>query len=252
MDERNITGRTTDVRTEYDREVDIRRDTDRDVDIRRTAIMGRDYDAHGHQHIVAMAPMTKALRWGPIMAGLATSIVASLLLGSLFLGLGFDRSFGVFGGVTAGEFGWGAAIATLLAVFLGSYLAGYVSDLRARAEGVMNGFMVGVMAMLTPLIAALFGTTMAGAAAATNLPDTTNQAGAISGVGENIAGAVPGNVEAGVRNALVVAADNAWTVFTVGLLILAVSALGGYLGAKSREKALEGQARHEVDHATTY
>lgn len=242
MDERNITGRTTDVRTEYDR----------DVDIRRTAIMGRDYDVHGHQHTVAMAPMNKALRWGPIMAGLATSIVSSLLLGSLFLGLGFDRSYGVFGGVTAGEFGMGAAIATLLAVFIGSYIAGYVSDLRAKSEGIMNGFMVGVMSILTPLIAALFGSTVAGAAAATNLPDTTNQAGAVSGVANNVAASTPNNVEAGVRNALVVAADNAWSVFTVGLLILGVAALGGYLGSKSREKALEAQARKELEHTTTY
>ena len=241
MDERNITGRTTDVRTEYDR----------DVDIRRTAIMGRDYDAYGHSHVVAVAPMHKALRWGPIMAGLATSIVASLLLGSLFLGLGFDRSYGVFGGVTAGEFGWGAAIATLLAVFIGSYIAGSVSDLRAKAEGVMNGFMVGVMAILTPLIAALFGTTVAGAAAATNLPDTTNPAGAASRIGANVDASVPERTEAAVRNALVVAADNAWSVFTVGILILGVAALGGYLGSKSREKALEAQAKHEIDRATT-
>ncbi len=224
MDERNITGRTTDVRTEYDR----------DVDIRRTAIMGRDYDAYGQSHYVAVAPMTKALRWGPIMAGLASSLVFSLLLGSLFLGLGFDRSFGVFGGVTAGEFGMGAAVATLLAVFIGSYIAGYVSDLRAKAEGTMNGFMVGVMAILTPLVVAVFG--------------TTNPAGAAASIGAS----VPERVEASVRNSLVVAADNAWSVFGIGMLILGVAALGGYLGSLSREKSLEAQARHEIDRPTTY
>lgn len=216
MDERNITGRTTDVRTDYDR----------DVEIRRTAIAGRDYGVSGPIHDVALAPMSKALRWGPIMAGLTTSLVMSLLIGSLFLGLGFDRSFGVFGGVTAGELGWGAAVATMLAVFLGAYLAGYASDLRAKSEGVTNGFMVGVMTILTPLIAALFGS--------------------------NMAAAVPDPAEPSVRNALVVAADNAWTVFTVGVLILGVAALGGYLGARIRESALASRARHDIDRPTTY
>lgn len=219
MDERNLSGRTMDVRTEYDR----------DVDIRRTAIMGRDFDAYGASSYVATAPMTRALHWGPIMAGLASSIVFSVLFGSLFLGLGFDRSYGVFGGVTAGEFGWGAAAATLLAVFCGAAITGYVSDLRARSEGVVNGFMVGVMAILAPLVAALFGSTMGAASIPPGAP-----------------------LPAGVRNALVVAADNAWGVFTVGLLILAAAALGGYLGSMGRERALESSARREVERPTTY
>lgn len=243
MDERNIrTERTTTETTGYDR----------DVDIRRTMIMGRDLDGYGNQHVVASVPMNRILHWGPIMAGLAISLVTSLLLGALFLGLGFDRSFGVFGGLTSAEFGWGAAIASLIAVFIGSYIAGNVSDLRSKAEGIWNGFMVGVMTILTPLVLAALGTFGAANTAANQLPDSSNPAAAAGAAASNVAGAVPNSVEAGVRNALTVAADNAWMVFLAGSLILGVSALAGYLGAKSREKAIEAGVKKDLDTVNTY
>lgn len=244
MDERNLrTERTpTESTTGYDR----------DVDIRRTMIMGRDLDMYGNQHVVAAAPMNRILHWGPIMAGLCISLVTSLLLGALFLGLGFDRSFGVFGGLTSAEFGWGAAIASLIAVFIGSYITGNVSDLRSKAEGIWNGFMVGVMTILTPLVLAALGTFGAATAASTNLPDSANPAAAAGAVGTNVEAAVPESVEAGVRNALTVAADNAWMVFLAGALILAVATIGGYLGAKSREKAIEASVKRDLDTVNTY
>ena len=57
------------------------------------------------------------------------------------------------------------------------------------------------------------------------------------------------------RNAWVVAADNAWTVFWGGLLILGLATLGGYLGHKSREKAKEHRVKKELDrreHISSY
>jgi hypothetical protein len=246
MDEQDLTGRPMSGRTDYDGKAAYEART-REVDIRRTAIPGRDYDAARYAQHVALAPLHKALRWGPIFAGLATSIVASLLIGSLFLGLGFDRSYGVFGGLTADRAGWGASIATLLAVLIGSLVAGYVSDLRSQAEGVVNGFMVGVMAILTPLVVGVLGGTVAGSAVATNLPATTTASGGAASLGTNLGAAVTPLMEAQVRSALVVAADNAWFVFVVGLLILGVSSLGGYLGAKARERGLEADARRNFE-----
>ena len=96
MDERNIrTGRTTDVGA----------DVDRDVDIRRTMIMGRDLDYTGTPRVLAAAPVNRVIHWGPIFAGLITTLVSSLLLGALALGLGFEREFGVFGGLTGAVVG---------------------------------------------------------------------------------------------------------------------------------------------------
>lgn len=240
MDERNI--RTTGVSH------DIDRDVDRDVDIRRTTIMGRDMDYAGNARVLASAPVNRVLHWGPIFAGLITTMVLTLLLGALALGLGFQSEAGVFGGLTGTAVGWGSVVVTLLAVFIGAYMTGYVSNLRSKAEGVFNGFMVGVMTIFTPILLAMLGATTAAAVAGTNLPDTTNVTGATTGVADNLAAGTSPAVESAVRNAMVIAADNAWMVFLGGLLILGIATLAGYLGAKSREGAIEAMVRKDVEH----
>lgn len=200
------------------------------VDIRRTTIMGRDL---GHNRMQVAVPLQRALSWGPIMAGLMTSLVTSLLFGALFLGLGFDRAYGVFGGLTSSQVGLGAAIATLIGVFVGGYLTGYVSDIQTKAESVLNGFMVGIMAIALPLFVGAIGGLSAGANPAVT-----------SGVSNQTVATMQSN--------MAIAAENAWQVFLVGVLVLAVSSFAGYLGRKNREKALELQATHDLDSATTY
>jgi hypothetical protein len=227
MDERNI--RTTGVSS----------DVDRDVDIRRTMIMGRDVDYTGGTRVLASAPVNRILHWGPIFAGLITTMVSTLLLGALALGLGFESQYGVFGGLTGAEVGWGTVAVTLIAVFIGAYMTGYVSNLRARAEGVWNGFMVGVMTIFTPVLLGALGLLGAGAAVA---PRATE--GAIAG---DVAPGVPEGVESSVRTAMTIAADNAWTVFLGGLLILGLATFAGYLGALSREKAIEKMVERDIN-----
>lgn len=235
------------------------RDYDRDVDIRRTMIMGRDVDYTGQPRVVAASPGIRALHWGPIFAGLVTTLVVTLLLGALFVGVGFTAEAGVFGGLTASGVGWGALIASLIAVTIGSYLTGYVSDLRTRSEGPMNGFMVGVMTIFTPIILAVLGAygaaTTAATAASNVAPGTTQPGETAQAIGQNLQGTVPPNVTQNIQNAWVVAADNAWTVFWGGLLILGLATLGGYLGHKSREKAKEARVKKELDrreHVSSY
>jgi hypothetical protein len=46
-------------------------------------------------------------------------------------------------------------VISLLGVFIGAYLTGYVSNLRSKAEGILNGFMVGVMTIFTPILLAM-------------------------------------------------------------------------------------------------
>lgn len=242
--DRDIVGRTT-----------TQQPTEREVDIRRTMIMGRDLDTYGRQHMVVATPSHRALSWGPIMAGLMTSLVTSLLVGALFLGLGFDRSYGVFGGLTTGAVGLGAAIAMLLGVFAGSFLTGYVSDISTRAEAVLNGFMVGIMSIFTPVLLALIGTygaaTNAAQVGAQTLPRSVDSAGVAESVSSNLQAAVQGPMQ-NVQNSMALAADNAWQVFLVGALILGIATLSGYLGLLARERAIEMQASEDLDQATTY
>jgi cytochrome bd-type quinol oxidase subunit 2 len=220
-----ITGRTTTT-------TPVGQGPAREVDIRRTTIMGRDLAGRA----VVTTPLQRTLSWGPIFGGLMTSLVTSMLFGSLFLGLGFDRSYGVFGGLTSSQVGIGAAIATLIGVFIGGYLTGYASDIRTKAESVLNGFMVGIMAIALPL----FVGAVTGLSAGAN-PSVTSNLGNVSAPSAHV-----------LRYNLAVAADNAWQVFLVGVLVLAVSSLAGYLGRKNREKAIAMQASHDLDAATTY
>lgn len=244
--------------TNIDRDINTGRiatDYDRDVDIRRSMIMGRDLATPTYTQPFATVPTHRAIHWGPIFAGLTTSLVSTMLLGSLFLGLGFDRSYGLFGGLTGGQVGIGAGISMILGVFVGAYLGGYVSDVRTKAEAVLNGFMTGVMSILTPIVLALFGAMSAAQtatlSAAQTLPKSSNVSGVAQSVGNNIAANVPSNVSAQVQNGVAIAADNAWQVFAIGMLILGVASLAGYLGRLSRERSLGLQAT-ELDRATTY
>jgi hypothetical protein len=241
MDERNIrTGRTTDVNN----------NVEQDVDIRRTMIMGRDLDYTGTPRVLATAPVNRVLHWGPIMAGFITTMVSSLLLGALALGLGFDRNFGVYGGLNSSELGWGSVIVGLISVFIGAYLTGFVSDLRSKAEGTYNGFMVGATSIFAPILLAAFGAygaaNTAVNAASNTVARTTNPDATANVIANNTQ--VPQTVTNSVQNALTIAADNAWMVFLGGLLILGVATLAGYLGAKSREKSIEAMVKRDIEH----
>lgn len=237
MDERNIRTERTDLTT----------DQAPDVDIRRSMIMGRDLNAYGAQNLIVAAPMERTVHWGPIWAGLVTTLVTTTLFGALFVGVGFSRSAGYFGGLTPSSVGWGTVIASLIGVFIGAYLTGYVSNIRTKAEGVYNGLMVGMMTILTPVLLSVFGAFNLVNAAANTLP-RTSAPGATAG---NVAANVPASTQAQVSNALVVAADNAWAVFVGGVIILGLAALAGYLGRKSREAAIAADARAELDLADT-
>ena len=81
------------------------------------------------------------------------------------------------------------------------------------------------------------------------IPGLGNAAGQVS---NGVSSAVPSTTVANIQTNVALAADNAWQVFLVGALVLAVSSFAGYLGRKNREKAVELQATHDLDSATTY
>lgn len=172
----------------------------------------------------------KAVHWGPVMAGVVTSLVTTLLFGALFTGLGFSRDLGAFGGLTAQSVGWGAIIAMAIGVFAGGYLTGFASDLRSRSESLLNGFTVGCMAILTPILLAVVGSFSAAGLAAQTTPNPQ-------------ATVQNPDVQNQIATSLQIAADNAWAVFLGGLLILAVATGASYLGAKSRKGAFANRAK---------
>jgi hypothetical protein len=203
------------------------------VDIRRSTLMGRDYETSGTPRILGAAPSNRVLHWGPIWAGLATTLVISVLLEALFIGLGFTghRAGAGFGAGSAMATGWSTVIASFIGVFVGGYLTGYASDMRSRQEGLFNGFLVGVMTILAPLFIGIAGA-MSAAQTAANLAPR---------------GAAPSGTQ--VQNALTIAANSAWPVFIGGVIVLVLAVLGAYAGAMGRDRALVTGAKQDYKKA---
>jgi hypothetical protein len=128
----------------------------------------------GPQYDVDMAVVTPTdrVRWGPIVAGLFAALSTLAVLSVLGLAIGasaFDpgdraSSFGIGAGI------WGA-ISALLAFGVGGWTAARTAAVGGRANGLLNGTMVWVVAiplllyLLSSGIGSLLGT--AGQAAAT-------------------------------------------------------------------------------------
>ncbi|HEY9723017.1 MAG TPA: hypothetical protein V6D47_13480 [Oscillatoriaceae cyanobacterium] len=180
------------------------------VDIRRSLLMGRGVD-----EMAAAAPMIlrRRLHWGPVWAGVVTSLVIAFLLSSLFLGLGFTTAGTATRTLLTASFNWATGLALAIGVFAGGYLTGFVAEKTSRSEGMLDGFVVGVMTILIPLAVAGMGLIAGGVAGRT--PVMTGAAGA----------------------------GYAWGSFVAGVIVLALGTIGGALGYRNSEQAISHELR---------
>ena len=122
----------------------------------------------------------KIISWGSVIAGALTVLAISLLLSLLTSGLGLGmvdaQSNDPLNGVGA-TFGWTSAIALLISLAAGGYLAGYLSGVA----GWVHGFLTWAVALL---IAAFLSFAAIGGA--------INLSGALLGGAANITGSVAG------------------------------------------------------------
>ncbi len=145
------------------------------------------------------------IRWGPVFAGVAVALGTIVLLS--LLGAAVGLSAGPAGlGTTAAI--W-SGVATLIALFVGGWVAAATSAVGGKPEGILSG----VMVWATLLALGLFLTAIGGGA----LLGAMTQFG-IFGVPTTPGG--PSLITA------------AWTTFIAMLVSLGVAALGGYLGAR--------------------
>jgi hypothetical protein len=211
----------------------VQTENEREVEIRRNLVMGRDLETHGsHRLHHTNTDGAHLLSWGSITCGLTTSLTMSVLLGALFLGLGFDKSYGVFGGLNQGQVGVGAMLAMAIGTFIGAYLSGYLAHFNSK----LHGFMVGVTSIMVPLLISVVGAFGTASAATSNN--------------------TPTNVAHSIRYSMAVAAENAWQVFLVGTTIIALATVAGYLGHKHtdnmRSLRANRQQDRDVDRLNTY
>ena len=219
----------------------------------------------GPQYDVDMAVVTPTdrVRWGPIVAGLFAALSTLAVLSVLGLAIGasaFDpgdraSSFGIGAGI------WGA-ISALLAFGVGGWTAARTAAVGGRANGLLNGTMVWVVAiplllyLLSSGIGSLLGS--AGQAAATAAQVAAPAAGQAANQAANNP-ALQATVQAGAQDAQAAvqataqavqqqianpanqaaAADavkkGAWGTLASLLLGLAAAALGGSLGARKHD-----------------
>jgi hypothetical protein len=179
------------------------------------------------------------VRWGPIIAGLATALTSLLMLSLLGLAVGLT----VVNAGTAAAQGnvpdalgrnsaiWGA-VSALIAFFLGGFLAGRSAAVFSRGWGALNGALVFLIAVPVILWFASMGL-------GTVLGTLGNFAGGLNadpGMAQNVANqaqqAARNTQPVDIARAAETARNTSWGTL-IGMIIgLVASALGGMLGTR--------------------
>lgn len=183
------------------------------------------------------------VQWGPIIAGVVTTIAAMLVLSVLGLAIGASvlepTAAGEDLGMAAGI--WGA-ISAILSFLAGGWVAAKSAAVGGSGSGVLNGFLVGAAALTLILwltgagLGNLFGTV------GSNIGDIANIA--------QDAGVTPAEVDQQAPDAdqaanqatqaFTEAEEGAWGTLIGLLLVLGSAAVGGLLGHNKREDLIEG------------
>ncbi len=184
---------------------------------------------------------TDAVRWGPIWAGLLTTITALLLLGLLGIAVGLTtvNAGTASQGNIADDTGRNAAIwaglSAIVAFLLGGYVAGRTAAVHERGAAAFNGALVFLLALplLLWLVSQGLGGLLGNASTITQslhinlgqLQSTASQAGQAA---KNI-------TPAQAQQAADTARNTAWGALIGLVLALGAGALGGLLGTRTRQ-----------------
>lgn len=182
------------------------------------------------------------VQWGPILAGLVTTVGSMIVLSVLGLALGasvLDRNapgeeIGTWAAI------WGAASA-IVSFFLGGVVAAKSAAVAGPGTGMLNGLMVGLAAIA--LIVWLAGTGLGNlfGTVGANFEDITT---AVLGqdVGDAIddAQAEAMSAEAELRASFDEVRDGAWGTLAGLVLPLAAAAFGGWVAHNKRRDLIEG------------
>ena len=179
------------------------------------------------------------VRWGPIMAGLATALTSLLMLSLLGLAIGLTvvnaGDAAAQGDAPAGlgrnSAIWGA-ISALIAFFLGGWVAGRSAAVFNRGWGALNGALVFLIAVPVILWFASMGLgtvlgTLGSFAGSLNPDPGTTQS-----VAEQARQAAQNTQPIEVARAAETARNTAWGTLLGMAIGLGASALGGVLGTR--------------------
>jgi hypothetical protein len=207
---------------------------------------------------VAQVPLRDSVRWGPVLAGIVTSLATLLFLTAIGVALGLSALGGDNNphtwGTAAGI--WGG-LTLLISFFLGGWMAGRTAVAPLESNGMVNGFVTGAATLLllvwlatTAITGALgfFASTIsnvAGAAAPVAMQAADQGTGpaapaaqtAVAGTSQQLQTPVPQQVQQVTQQATQAASQagpGAWGTAIAILLALGAAALGGSLGQNQR------------------
>lgn len=180
-------------------------------------------------------PVRDRVRWGPIIAGLVTTLASMLVLTVLGLAIGLSVFEPSSDGsdVGAATAIWSGASA-VIAFLLGGWVTGRTAGVFKSEMAMLNGLLVGLSAIALVLWLTTTGVT--------NLLGSLGQnIGDIAQVGANQID--PGTAQNAANQAQTQAVEaydevrnSAWGTLAGLLLALGASALGGFLGHKSKSR----------------
>jgi hypothetical protein len=186
-------------------------------DLRVTPIREPDVDVM--QATTQVVTPRDRVRWGPIWAGLLTTLTTFLVLELLMYALGLltvdvNPDAGGAGGL------WVTGIVGLLAFLAGGWVAGATSAVRGTSVGLLNGFLVWALATVLIIVFSTLGLSRLFGA----VGSVISQFVALGNLVPNNVN--PAQVAAAVRDA------SMWGVVSL-LLTAAAATIGGWLGVKS-------------------
>jgi hypothetical protein len=191
------------------------------------------------------------VRWGPIVAGIFSAIATLLILSLLGVAVGLTAAAGdprsAAGAANeAGNYGLGAAIwaglSTLIAFFVGGFVAGRNQGVLGKASGWINGALVWAVAI--PLLLWLASSGASGFLNAIGFDlsgffNTVNPSNPESPLNpSNPANPTsptnPANNPGAVQNATEAARNGAWGTLAALVVGLIAAGLGGLVGGRTR------------------
>ena len=140
---------------------------------------------HGNDHLTG-GPLQRRISWGAVFAGAVTALAIQVLLAMLGTGIGASTIDAVATGDTpsASALGSGAAawwaIASLISLMTGGWVAGRLSGAARATEGGMHGMLTWAVAVLAMvyLVSSAAGSLMRGAAGVLGTAVTATATGA--------------------------------------------------------------------------
>ncbi len=166
------------------------------------------------------------VRWGPIVAGLVTTITTLAILSTLGLAFGLsavEPAGQGFAEISTGAWIWGI-VTGVIAFFLGGLVAGMSAAVGGKSRGLLNGLMVGASAIVATLL-------LIGAGAGTLLGAGATALGDVVNIGQQINVSQEANAAA---DAFARAQSSAWGSFIGLTLAVVLAGLGGLVGARGR------------------